>query len=112
MIERLASYDKNSNTNLSTMIFLTILDRNGNEIPFQAQKQNPIRIIIPRDPNLVIPPMIYHNVSSFNSTPHNQTFHYHFVNITSLLQISIHIEFQPLDLNVSYLLIYKFDQFP
>ncbi|CAF1687007.1 unnamed protein product [Adineta ricciae] len=93
MMERLAIYDTNTNTNLSTMISLTILDRNGNEIPFETTKQNPIRLIIPRDPNVVIPPMIYHNVSTFNSY-HNQTFHYHFVN------------------NLSYLLIYKFDQIP
>ncbi|UJR18466.1 hypothetical protein I4U23_005372, partial [Adineta vaga] len=110
-LDRLASYEKNSNTNLSTMISLSILGQNGNEIPFQTTKQNPIRIIIPRDSNIQIPPMIYHNVSSFNSTPHNQTFHYHYVNISSRLPISIHIEFEPLDHNISYLLMYKFDQF-
>ncbi|CAF1415625.1 unnamed protein product [Adineta ricciae] len=88
MIERLAVFDKNSKTNLSTMISLTILDRNGNGIPFKTTKQNPIRVRIPRDPNIIIPPMIYHNVSLFNSTYHNQTFHYHFVNITSSLPIS------------------------
>ena len=89
MMERLAIYDKNVQTNLSTMISLTILDRNGNEIPLKTTKENAIRLIIPRDPNLVIPPMIYHNISTFNSTFHNQTFHYHFVNITSSLPISI-----------------------
>ncbi|CAF1578897.1 unnamed protein product [Adineta ricciae] len=45
MIERLAVFDKNSKTNLSTMISLTILDRNGNGIPFKTTKQNPIRFI-------------------------------------------------------------------
>ncbi|CAF1353863.1 unnamed protein product [Adineta ricciae] len=112
MMERLAIYDTNTNTNLSTMISLTILDRNGNEIPFETTKQSPIRLVIPRDPNVVIPPMIYHNVSAFNSSYHNQTFHYHFVNISSSLPISIHLEFEPIVVNLSYLLIYKFDQIP
>ncbi|CAF1478174.1 unnamed protein product [Adineta ricciae] len=68
MIERLAVFDKNSKTNLSTMIF--------------------------------------------NSTHHNQTFHYHFVNITSSLPISVHLEFESVNVNLSHLFIYKFDQFP
>ncbi|UJR19382.1 hypothetical protein I4U23_022512 [Adineta vaga] len=111
-IERLAIFEKNSNTNLSRMISLSLLDRNGNEISVETTKQYRIRLIIPRDPNHIISPMIYYNISSFNSTRHNQTFHYHFINITSQLPISIHIEFQSLNLNLSYLLIYKFDQIP
>ncbi|CAF1082773.1 unnamed protein product [Adineta ricciae] len=42
-----SSIDKNSNTNLSTMISLPILDRNGNEMPFRTPKHNPARSGIP-----------------------------------------------------------------
>ncbi|CAF1687915.1 unnamed protein product, partial [Adineta ricciae] len=112
MMERLAIYDKNTNTNLSTMISLTILDQNGNEIPFETIKENPIHFIIPRDPNIFISSMIYYNISTFNSSYHNQTFHYHFINISSSLPISIHLEFESININLSYLLIYKFDQIP
>ena len=100
MMEPLAVYGKSrsqSNTNLSTTMSLSALDQNGKEIPLQT---SPIEFIIPRDPNLLIPPMI----------SHNQSFHY--LNITSNLPISVHFEIDPLKSNLSYLFIYKFDQFP
>jgi hypothetical protein len=111
-MERLAPYENNSNTDLSRLISLSILDRNGTEIPIQTTKDDPIKIIIPLDPTLMIPSMIVQNVASMNSTPHNQLFHYHYINITTILPISIHIEIHPFDTNLSYLLIYKFDQLP
>ncbi|CAF1677637.1 unnamed protein product, partial [Adineta steineri] len=73
---------------------------------------HPIEIIIPRDPNIIIPPMILQNVTSMNSTPHNQLFDLHYLNITSSLSISIHFEIQPLNTSLAYLFIYKFDQLP
>ena len=49
--------------------------------------------------------------SSNDSTPHQQLFNLHCVNLTSSLSISIHLEIEPLDNNnIIYLLIYKFDQ--
>ncbi|CAF4448237.1 unnamed protein product, partial [Adineta steineri] len=47
-----------------------------------------------------------------NSTPHNQLFDLHYLNITSSLSISVHFEFQPLNTSLAYLFIYKFDQLP
>ena len=99
-MEPMAIYGKSrikTNTNLSRSISLSILDENGNEIPFQTSDSTTIEFLIPRDPNLQIPPMI--------ST--NQSFHY--LNLTSDLAISIHFE---INANFSYLFIYKFDQFP
>ena len=104
----LASYGNSgtsSNTNVSTSVSLSITDENGNEIVVQG-----IEIIIPRDPNLIIPPMILQNVTSTNSTPHSQLFYLHYVNITTILSISVHLELQPLNTSLAYLLIYKFDQ--
>ena len=56
-----------SHTNLSTSISLSILDQYGNEISIQTNLSNPIEILIPRDPNLIISSMILQNVISLNS---------------------------------------------
>ncbi|CAF1191151.1 unnamed protein product [Adineta steineri] len=101
-----------SHTNLSTLISLSILDQYGNEIPVQTNLSNPIEILIPRDPNLIIPEMILKNVTSMNTTPHNQIFNLNYVNITSTLTVSIHFEIHPLNTTFAYLFIYKFDQSP
>ena len=99
-----------SNTNLSTSISLSLFNQNGNEIPFQTNSDHPIQIIIPRDPNLDIPAWILQTTAV--SSPHNQLFKYHYINITSLINISVHWEIQPLNLTMAYLFIYKFDRAP
>lgn len=115
MIKPLASYGNarsQPNTNLSTTISLAMFDQNGNEISPMINMSDPITLTIPRDPNLVIPPMILQNVTSLNSTRHNQSFYYHYMNITSSFSVSAHIEFRPLDTNLTYLLIYRLDDMP
>ena len=67
-----------SNTNLSTSISLSILDQDGNEMSINANENDSIEIIIPHDPNLLIPPMISPNVTSIL---HNQSFNIHYINI-------------------------------
>jgi hypothetical protein len=112
MMKPLASFGSSTsqpNTNLSTSISLSILDQYGNEVPIQTNLSQPIEIIIPRDPNLIIPSMYLQNVTSI---PHNQIFNLHYVDITSTLTVSIHFEIHPLNTNLSYLFIYKFDQSP
>jgi hypothetical protein len=52
------------------------------------------------------------NVTSLNSTPHSQLFNLQFVNITNPLAISVHFEIFPLNTNLGYLFIYKFDNSP
>ena len=99
-----------SNTNLSTSISLSLFDQNGNEIPFQTNSDHPIQIIIPRDPNLNIPPWILQTTAV--SSPHNQLFQFHYINTTSPINISVHWEIQPLNLTIAYLFIYKFDRAP
>ena len=56
--------------------------------------------------------MILQNVTSMNSTPHNQLFDLHYVNITNILSVSVHFEIRPLNTSLAYLFIYKFDQLP
>ncbi len=111
-MQPLASADQSkseSNTNLSRSISFSILDHNGNEVLIETNSSNPIELIIPRDPNLIIPSMILQNVTS---TPHSQLFNLHYVNITNTLPISVHLEIHPLDATIGYLLIYKFDGIP
>ena len=115
MMEPLASFGNSkssSNTNVSRSISLSILDQNGNEISVQTDPDHPIEIIIPRDPNLIIPSMNLQNVTSMNATPHNQLFHLHYLNLTTSLPVSVHVEIQPLNTSLGYLFIYRLDQIP
>ena len=98
-----------SNTNLSRSISLSMLDQNGNDIFFHTMS---MRLIIPRDPNLVISPMAVWNVTSINSTTHRMIFYLHYLNITTPLPISLHLEIHPLNTSLAYLFIYKFDGIP
>ena len=105
-VEPLASFGNSANTNVSRSISFSLFDSNGKEISLDY----PIQIFIPRDPNRIIPPMILQNITS--STLHQQLFNLHYVNITTILSISVHIEIEPANFSVAYLLIYKFDQIP
>jgi len=116
MIEPLSLNDNfriPSITNLSRSISLSILDANGKHIKMETDFSNPIKLIITRDPNLIIPKMFLQNV-----TTKNVLFNFHLINISefqqsnSNLTFSIHFEMHPLDKNLSYLLIYKFDSKP
>ncbi|CAF4256679.1 unnamed protein product, partial [Adineta steineri] len=111
-IDPLASFGNFQNTNLSRSISLSIIDQNGNEVSFQAHQENPIQLIIPRDPNVLIPSMYLQNVTSINSTINNLLFNYHYINITSSLSISVHFEIHSLNKSLAYLFIYKYDQTP
>ncbi|CAF4272596.1 unnamed protein product, partial [Adineta steineri] len=111
-VDPLASYGNFQNTNLSRSISLSIIDQNGNEVSFAAHQNNPIQLIIPRDPNVLIPSMYLQNVTLINSTLNNLLFNYHYINITTSLPISVHFEIHSLNTNLAYLFIYKFDQTP
>ncbi|CAF4387655.1 unnamed protein product, partial [Adineta steineri] len=63
-IDPLASFGNFQNTNLSRSVSLSIIDQNGNEVSFEANQNNPIQLIIPRDPNVLIPSMYLQNVTS------------------------------------------------
>ena len=101
-----------SNTNLSTSVALSLFDANGNEVAVRTDPDHPIELIIPRDPNRVIPPMALQNVTSLADSPHRQLFNLHFINITSQLPISVHFEMRPRNTNLAYLTIYRFDSAP
>jgi hypothetical protein len=105
------------NTNLSTSVLLSILDRNGNDASIHASVDQPIELIIPRDANLIVSSMDLQNVTSNSIVPHNQLFNLHFVNITqsqsiNTFTVSLHFEMHPLNTSLVYLLIYRFDGAP
>jgi len=56
--------------------------------------------------------MFLQNVISSNSTPHNQLFNLHYIDITNTLPVSVHFEIHPLNTSLAYLFIYKFDNSP
>ena len=101
-----------SNTNLSRSIALSVFDSDGHEVTIRTDRDRAIEMIVPRDPNVVIPPMALQNVTSGNTVPHRQLFNLHFVNITSQLPISLHLEMRPLNASLAYLFVYRFDSAP
>ncbi|UJR11128.1 hypothetical protein I4U23_015309 [Adineta vaga] len=116
MMEPLASFGNSassSNTNLSRSISFSLLDQNQNEIPFQTMANESIEIVIPRDPNLIIPAMVLQNVTATsNSTSLHLIFDLHYLNLTTSLPISVHWEIQPMNTGIAYLFVYRFDQIP
>lgn len=99
-------------TRLSRSVSLTVLDSNGIEVSIRTNRTQPIELIIPRDPSLVIPPMAPQDFTAFNTGPADQLFNLHQNDISSSLPISVHFEIQPANKTVGYLFIYKFDSPP
>ncbi|CAM4787932.1 unnamed protein product [Rotaria magnacalcarata] len=99
-------------TNFSASISLSVLNRNGSVIPIRNNTEDPIEFIIPRDSNFRVPTMNLQNVTSTKNTE-NQSFYLHYVNITQAnknLSMSLHFEMRPLDKDLAYLFIYRFDR--
>ena len=115
-MNRLAAADRSAtapNTHLSRSVSFSLLDRDGNELAIETDSSHPIEILIPRDQNLPVPPMILQNVTSLSLRPHAQTFNLHFVNLSTFTSsFSIHLQMRPLNSHLSYMLIYAFDRSP
>jgi hypothetical protein len=73
----------------------------------------PRHFFIPRDPNMKIPALLPQNAMLINGK--KRVFNFHSVPLTHSarnLSYSIHFQLRPLSANLSYLLIYQFDQSP
>ena len=101
-----------SNTNLSRSVALSLFDSDGRELATTTDQDHRIEMIIPRDPNVAIPSMALQNVTFIDASPNRQLFNLHFVNITSQLPISLHLEMRPLNPSIAYLFVYRFDSAP
>jgi hypothetical protein len=102
----------NANTDLSTLISLSLLDKNGNDLLINASIDEPIELIIPRDSNIIDSSVNWEYVSSPNRT--YQSFNLHSVNIlrNNKLDVSVHFEIRPVNKILAYWFIYKFDGAP
>ena len=107
-LELLASFEHSSasETNRSRAISLTLLDSRGQRIPLKTSKEPAIEMIIPRDSSFDIPSMFLYNVTDLNLTD-LRVFNYHQIQLKEMS--SIHIEFHPLKINLSYLFVHHFD---
>ena len=110
----IAGNEAYANVNLSNLLSITFVDENNNEISVNTTADKPIEFFISRDNNLIVPSMFMQNVSSItnDSLINNPQFNLHFINITSNISVSIHLEMHPLNITLGYMLIYKFDQIP
>ena len=107
-----SSSTRNTRTNLSTSISMTLFDQYGQEISFLTNVTDPIELIIERDTNLVVTTFELQNVTSLMLT--NRTFHLHYVNLSREddLSISAHLEIYPINQTLAYWLIYRYDTAP
>ena len=106
-VEPLPLFGSALNTNLSRSISLTWMNQQGNELRFRTDLDHPLEIVVPRDPSLIIPPMSLVNVTG------HQGFHWHYLDlsrISSSASVSIHCEIHPMNINISYAFIYRFDR--
>ena len=111
-IERLAPFgnDKQSfHTNFSRTISLSLLAENGAEVSIKTSPNDPFVVVIPNDPEVFQPEMFVQSVASASNL---SLFNNHYVPLTPSKPASIQLEFQSLNRNLSYLLVYRFDQLP
>ena len=94
---------------------LSILDQYGNELASDTDVDHPFEFFIPRDPSLAIPAMSVQHVTSSNESRLNQQlFNLYYVNITGSDEssVSVHWQVAPLNSDVAYLVIHRFDVAP
>ena len=113
-LETLAPFGNgHSNTNYSRSLSLSLFDENGKEI-IVKNISHKIELIIPRDPQMKVPPLIYENVSN-----HTESFRWKSINLRELqtnpnLSFSLHFQFFPVmnRTKIAYAFVYQFDQSP
>lgn len=111
-IEPLAPFGQNGmsmTTNLSRSMSLSLLDSNGTELKIRTTRNDPFVLFIPHDRTFVIPPMFIQNVTTLSSSSSPVWFHSHFIRLNRQLNQSVHFEIQPMNENVSYVFLYRFD---
>ena len=102
---------------MSRSVSLKLLDTEGTNLRIQ-NLPSPIKLIIPRDPNLLLPSMTLQNLtgqSIVTSNNNNRQFSLYYVNVTSRaknLTISATFEFKPTNAALGYMLIFRFDAIP
>ena len=89
------------------------MDEDGNEVPLRTSVEQPVEMIIPRDPSFRLPPMSLQNVTSItNDSLDHRLFNLHSIDFTPTSSFALHLEVHPLSSNLSSLMIYSFDRSP
>jgi hypothetical protein len=86
---------------------LSIFDENDKDLSIENHF---VELLIPRDPNLEIPPMILQNVTLLNRTSYLKLIHFKDFQLNEKFAFSIHFQILPVKKNISYLFSYQFDQ--
>jgi hypothetical protein len=102
---------------MSRSVSLTIQSSNETVLSLNNLPQ-PIEIQIPRDTNLLIPPMTLQNVTGLimlTGANNNRQFALYYVNVTSpteSLTLAAIFEFKSANPSLGFLVIYRFDAIP
>lgn len=104
---------------MSRSVSVNLLEATGKIISMKNLPSS-IRIIIPRDTNLLLPVMAYQNVTGMNTSSNitannNRQFALYYVNITTAnenLTISATFELKPENASLGYMIIFRFDAIP
>lgn len=94
----------------SSIVSLTLHDEYGKKLNIKNTAK-PFDIRIPHKTNILMPPMIHQHVKSL---PNDQLFKYYYINLThnQNLSISLHIDLESENQNLSYLFIIRFSGAP
>lgn len=94
----------------SSILSLTLHDQSVQIINIKNTTK-PFEIMIPRQKNIIMPKMFYQNIKLFSK---NSQFKYYHINLTHQinLSISLHIEIQSENPELSYLFIIRFNGVP
>ena len=104
--------------NMSRSVSLNLYDATGAYLPLK-NLSSPIVITIPREPNLLLPPMTLQNVTGQGTSPsansNNRQFSLFYVNVTSPtddITLSATFEFKSDNPALGYMVIFRFDAIP
>lgn len=103
---------------MSRTLALTLYDSQGDTLAVQ-NLPTPIQMTISRDPALLLPSMIYQNMTgqtiSTTGRNNNRQFALYYVNVTSAsasLTLSATLEIKSENFSIGYMIIYRFDNIP
>ena len=107
-----------ANINSSRSVSFSLIDANGTEIPMKDLSEE-ISVIIPRDPNIIMPEMALQNVTALNTganlANNNRQFALYYVNVTSSgenITVAATFELKSENSALAYLIVYRFDAIP
>jgi hypothetical protein len=102
---------------MSRSVSLSLFDADGTTLSVN-NLSSPIKITIPRDSNLILPPMTLENITGqtvSTTANNNRQFSLYYVNVTSpspSLTLSATFEFKSDNAALGFMVIFRFDAIP